>query len=196
MEEQIKIIKDTVESILFIAKKPVSILEIARACSIDENEAEKILDQLVDDYKMRALQILKLAKGYIIATRPVFSREIELFLKNPSHISLSHQALETLAIISYRQPVAKIEIENIRGVMSDSVIKSLLEKKLIKETGRSDAVGRPILYGTTIDFLKHFGLNDLDELPALKEAGISAPYDLNLEISGERQGIANEAGNN
>lgn len=162
-------LKDIAESILFIAKKPVPASEIARACSIDDAKAEQVLEELYSEYQAKALQILKLAKGYIMATRPKFSGEIELFLKNPSHISLSHQALETLAIISYKQPVSKIEIENIRGVMSDSVIKSLLDKKLIKETGRSDAPGRPILYGTTIDFLKHFGLNDLDELPELAQ---------------------------
>lgn len=160
-------IKSAVESILFISKKPINAKEISECCSFEIGTVEKILEELKLEYESKTLQIIKLAKGYIMATRPEFSEYIESFLKNPLHITLSPQALETLSIISYKQPVAKPDIENIRGVMCDAVIKSLLEKKLIKEMGRADKIGRPILYGTTHDFLKHFGLNDLNDLPAL-----------------------------
>lgn len=160
-------IKDAVESILFISKRPISAKEICGCCDFEEVLVEKILEELRLEYESKSLQIIRLAKGYIVATRPEFSRYIESFLKNPLHISLSPQALETLSIISYKQPITKLDVENIRGVMCDAVIKSLLDKKLIKEMGRADQLGRPILYGTTQDFLRHFGLNDLCDLPNL-----------------------------
>lgn len=164
-------IKGAVESILFISKKPISAKEISECNHFEIEIVEKILEELILEYESKSLQIIKLAKGYIMATRPKFSAYIESFLKNPLHITLSPQALETLSIISYRQPIAKPDIENIRGVMCDAVIKSLFEKKLIKEMGRADRIGRPILYGTTQDFLKHFGLNDLSDLPPLDGDG-------------------------
>ena len=99
----------------------------------------------------------------------MYSHYIEKYLNSPISVTLSQQSLETLSIIAYKQPVTKADVEKIRGVMCDGVIKTLLEKKLIKESGRSDTVGRPILYSTTVDFLKHFGLHDLSDLPPLEE---------------------------
>ncbi len=161
--------RSVVESLLFVTKKPVSPGEISLVTGYEESEAARLLDEIALEYESRPLQVIKVANGYIIATRPQYSDFIDKFLNSPVSVSLSKQALETLSIIAYRQPATKIDIERIRGVMSDSPIKSLLDKNLIRESGRSEAPGRPILYSTTVDFLKHFGLNDLSDLPPIEE---------------------------
>lgn len=161
--------KSIIESLLFVTKKPVSPGEISQVTGFQEDESAKLLDEITQEYESRPLQVIKMANGYILATRPQYSSFIDKFLNSPVSVSLSKQALETLSIIAYRQPVTKIDIERIRGVMSDSPIRSLLEKNLIRESGRSEAPGRPILYSTTVDFLKHFGLNDLIDLPPIEE---------------------------
>lgn len=162
-------IKDVIESLLFVSKKPLSTEEIEGLCSFGRDEIEKNLKELESDYSSRGLQLIRLAHGFVLATRPQYSTFIEKYLNSPLSVTLSPQALETLSIIAYKQPVTKLEVENIRGVMCDTVIDTLLEKRLIKESGRSDQVGRPILYSTTIEFLKHFGLHDIGELPKLDE---------------------------
>ena len=161
--------KSIVESLLFVTKKPISPQEISQVTGFEALEAEKLLDEITSEYEKRPLQVIKVANGYILATRPQYSEFIDKFLNSPVSVTLTRQTLETLSIIAYRQPVTKIEVEKIRGVMSDSPIKSLFEKNLIKEAGRSEAPGRPILYVTTIDFLKQFGLNDLKDLPSIEE---------------------------
>ena len=161
--------KSIVESLLFVTKKPISPQEISQVTGFEPFVAERLLDEITSDYEKRPLQVIKVANGYILATRPQYSEFIDKFLNSPVSVTLSKQAFETLSIIAYRQPVTKIEVEKIRGVMSDSPIKSLFEKNLIKEAGRSEAPGRPILYMTTVDFLKQFGLNDLKDLPSMEE---------------------------
>ena len=177
--------RSIVESLLFVTKKPVSAHEISQVTGFEAGEAESILDEITADYEKRPLQVIKVANGYILATRPQYSEFIDKFLNSPVSVTLSKQALETLSIIAYKQPVTKIEVEKIRGVMSDSPIKSLFDKNLIKEVGRSDAPGRPILYATTVDFLKQFGLNDLKDLPSIEEE--LSP------VLGQGQNIAEEA---
>lgn len=159
--------KDIIESLLFISKKPLSTEELSKITGFTREDIEVCLGELEREYASRGLQIIKIAHGHMLATRPQYSVYIEKFLNSPFAVTLSPQALETLSIIAYKQPVTKIEIENIRGVLCDAVIDTLLDKRLIKESGRSDQVGRPILYSTTIEFLKHFGLHDLGELPKL-----------------------------
>ncbi|MCX5750001.1 MAG: SMC-Scp complex subunit ScpB [Candidatus Saganbacteria bacterium] len=166
--------KDIIESLLFISKRPLSADEMDEICGLGKEEIEKNLGELTEEYASRGLQIIKLAHGYVLATRPEYSSFIEKYLNSPLSISLSPQAIEALSIIAYKQPVTKLEVENIRGVMCDAVINTLLEKRLIKEAGRSDQVGRPILYVTTIEFLKHFGLHDLGELPKVDLEEIAA----------------------
>jgi segregation and condensation protein B len=117
----------------------------------------------------RAFHIIEIAGGYQFATRSEYSEYVARLFKERSRRRLSGAALETLAIIAYKQPVSKLDVENIRGVNCDEVLKSLLEKNLITITGRAEAVGRPLLYGTTIDFLRHFGLPDLRDLPKPRE---------------------------
>ncbi len=174
MEQQIENVsfddaKNIIESMLFVSKRPLSVDDFEELCGFDQQIIEKSLAEIQMDYQNRAMQVIKLANGFLMATRPKYGAYIERLLKSPVSISLSQQSMETLSIIAYKQPITKAEIERIRGVMSDGVIKNLIEKKLIKEVGRSDAVGRPILYGTTVEFLKHFGLHDLSELPPLEE---------------------------
>ena len=117
----------------------------------------------------RSFRIVEIAGGYQFATRPEYSEYVARLTKEKSRRRLSGAALESLAIIAYKQPVSKVDVENIRGVNCDEVLKSLLEKNLITITGRAEAVGRPLLYGTTVDFLRHFGLHTLTDLPRPRE---------------------------
>lgn len=167
--------KNVVESLLFVSKRPISVDDIQEISQFGTDLINGIINELSSDYEKRGLQLIKLANGYLIATRPKYSDYIEKFLNSPVSVTLSQQSLETLSIIAYKQPVTKADVERIRGVMCDGVIKTLLDKKLIKESGRSDAVGRPILYSTTVEFLKHFGLHDLSELPPLEEGAGADP---------------------
>jgi segregation and condensation protein B len=117
----------------------------------------------------RAFRIVAIAGGYQFATRPEYAEYVVRLFKEKSRRRLSGAALETLAIIAYKQPVSKLDVENVRGVNCDEVLKSLLEKNLITITGRAEAVGRPLLYGTTGDFLRHFGLPTITDLPKPRE---------------------------
>jgi segregation and condensation protein B len=117
----------------------------------------------------RAFRIVEIAGGYQFATRSEYSDYVARLFKEKSRRRLSGAALESLAIVAYKQPVSKADVENIRGVNCDEVLKSLLEKNLITITGRAEAVGRPLLYGTTVDFLRHFGLHSLQDLPRARE---------------------------
>jgi segregation and condensation protein B len=132
------------------------------------HEAIKLLNEQYDA-SGRAFRIVEIAFGYQFATRPDYSEYVARLFKEKSRRRLSSAALETLAIVAYKQPVSKGDIENIRGVNCDEVLKSLLEKNLVTITGRAEAVGRPLLYGTTIDFLRHFGLHTLSDLPRPRE---------------------------
>ncbi|WP_297200913.1 SMC-Scp complex subunit ScpB [Thermanaeromonas sp.] len=158
------------ECLLFVSSRPASPAELARALKISEEEVEILVQELQELYERdeHGLQIRKVAGGYQMCTRPEYASYIENFLK-PELPSLSRAALETLAIIAYRQPITKAEIENLRGVKVDGVLATLLNRGLVKEVGRKDAPGRPILYGTTSLFLEHFGLKSLEELPPLEE---------------------------
>lgn len=173
--------RNAVESLLFVSKRPLSIEDIEEISQLGTDMISKAVEELSATYESRGLQLIKLANGYLLATRPRYSSYIEKFLKSPVSVSLSQQSMETLSIIAYKQPITRAEVERIRGVLCDGVIKTLLEKRLIKETGRSESVGRPILYATTVEFLKHFGLHDLGELPPLDEGSGSAEALADLE---------------
>ncbi|MFA5104054.1 MAG: SMC-Scp complex subunit ScpB [Candidatus Margulisiibacteriota bacterium] len=161
--------RNAIESLLFVSKRPLSVDDIDEIACLGRDTILRAVEELSSSYETRGIQLIKIANGYLLATRPRYSAYIEKFLKSPVSVSLSQQSLETLSIIAYKQPVARAEIERIRGVLCDGVIKTLLDKRLIKEAGRSETVGRPILYATTVDFLKHFGLHDLGQLPLLEE---------------------------
>jgi len=158
------------ECLLFVAAEPVPPGEIARALEVEEELAAAALEAFRLQYANGGgLQVVRVAGGYQLRTRPEFSEVVAALLR-PAAQRLSRQALETLAIIAYEQPITQPEIDALRGVNSDGVIKTLTERELIAEAGRKDAPGRPILYRTTDRFLLHFGLADLGELPRLEDS--------------------------
>ncbi len=158
----------TLEALLFVAAEPVSAAQVAAALDLPVAEVERGLEALQSALQERGLRLQNHAGRYQLTTAPELADVVERFLGLEATTCLSRAALETLAVIAYQQPVTRPYVESIRGVNSDSVIKSLLAKGLIQEVGRAEGPGRPLLYGTTADFLCHFGLNSLSELPPLE----------------------------
>jgi segregation and condensation protein B len=164
-----------VEGVLFASDAPLKAEEIARA---DESLDEDIVQEAIEDLRTlydeseRAFQIVELGEGYQLLTRPEFAPYLERFDTVPRPSRLSGPALETLAIIAYRQPIGRIEVEYIRGVQVAGVIRTLQDRDLIDVVGRAEGLGRPLLYGTTRRFLEHFGFSSLDDLPRPEELPI------------------------
>ena len=156
-----------IESLLFVADAPVTPAQLAAALDVEPKAVEEALDQLAVDYQQRGLRLQRKAGRVQLVTAPEAAPAVERFLGLELSSKLSPAALETLAIVAYRQPVTRAQVEAIRGVNSDSVLRTLINKGLIEEVGRLEQVGRPILYGTTFEFLQYFGLQDLQELPPL-----------------------------
>lgn len=157
-----------VEGVLFASDAPLKAEEIARADeSLDEDRVQEAIDELrtLYDETERAFQIVELGEGYQLLTRTELAPYLERFDTVPRPSRLSGPALETLAIIAYRQPIGRIEIEYIRGVQAAGVIRTLQDRDLIEVVGRAEGLGRPLLYGTTRRFLEHFGFAGLDDLP-------------------------------
>ena len=164
-----------VEAVLFASDAPLTPDEIARADErLDEDQVEEALQMLKAEYDdaQRAFHLTEIAEGYQILTRPEFAPYLERFDNVPRANRLSGPSLETLAIIAYRQPIGRIEIEYIRGVNSSGVIRTLQDRSLIDIVGRGDGLGRPLLYGTTQHFQEHFGFASLDDLPRPDELPI------------------------
>lgn len=164
-------IKSIIEGLLFVAGDAVSIKELYSVLGIDELTIRKIMNQMIDSYSENAggLQIIEVNNSYQFCTRPEHYEYIERLVKPQTRQGLSQAALETLSIIAYKQPITKAQIEAVRGVKSDSSINRLIEKELIFEAGRQDGPGRPMIFCTTDNFLKLFGLKSISELPKLKE---------------------------
>ncbi len=165
-----------VEATLFASQTPLTPREIARADeSLDVGVVRTALDGLRERYEGdgRAFQVYQLGDGYQILTRPEFAPYLERFDSVPRPPSLSRAALETLAIVAYRQPLGRIELEEIRGVASASVLRTLQDWELIAVVGRGEGLGRPLLYGTTKHFLDHFALQSLSDLPRAQDLPIS-----------------------
>jgi segregation and condensation protein B len=158
--------KKIVEALLFAAKEPLTLEQLSEIVPLPRESLEAVLNNLIEETAEQGVKVLRVAHGFILGTDPECAEYLEHLRNFPEESRLSHPALEALAIIAYKQPVTKPEIERIRGVFSDGVIETLLNKGLIEELGRGDGPGRPILYGTTTEFLKHFGLKDASELPA------------------------------
>lgn len=161
-----------VEAVLFASDAPLNAEEIARADdSLDEDRVEEAVRTLRDEYAEadRAFQIEELGEGYQILTRPELAPYLERFDTVPRPSRLSGPALETLAIIAYRQPIGRIEVEYIRGVGSSGVIRTLQDRGLVEVVGREEGLGRPLLYGTTSRFLDHFGFRSMEDLPRPEE---------------------------
>jgi segregation and condensation protein B len=164
--------KAIVEGLLFAAgDEGLSLQQIAAVLEIEEEQAQAIIHMLKEEYEQqkRGIQLIELAGVFQLATKKEHAPYLKKLVESPSSASLSQAALETLAIIAYRQPITRAEIEEIRGVKSDKPIQTLIAKALIKEVGRAEGTGRPILYGTTKEFLDYFGLKTLEELPPLPE---------------------------
>lgn len=160
-------IKPLVEALLFVAEEPLTLERLAEITEFPVQDVRLALRELQQEYAAddHGLQVMEIAKGYQLATKPELAPVVEKLFKGENRYTLSQAALETLAIIAYRQPVTRVDIENIRGVKVDGVLETLLKRRFIRTAGRKDAPGRPILYGTTREFLKYFGLKDLNELP-------------------------------
>jgi len=160
-----------VEALIFASPQPITPRQIGQVLNEVEADAWKqALKEVQESYETgRGLQLVEVAGGYQITTRPEYNDWLRALLDPKSPTRLSIQALETLAVIAYKQPVTQPEVIELRGVKSGGVIKTLLEKRLIRIVGRKEVVGRPMLYGTTKNFLLHFGLKDLSDLPDIEE---------------------------
>jgi segregation and condensation protein B len=156
-----------IESILFVTAEPVAVSQLATALDVSTSVVERGLNELDESLLTRGLRLQRNAGRVQLTTTPQLAELIERFLGLDSITHLSRAALETLSIVAYQQPVTRPQIDAIRGVNSDSMLKSLLNKGLILETGRADGPGRPILYSTSPEFLQHFGLNSILEMPPL-----------------------------
>ena len=166
-------VKRIIEALLFITDTPVSTETIISVLgeAADGQDVDGLIKEIEEDYNNRnsSIELRYVAGGWQMSTRKEMSAWIRRLYKDKTTLRLSTSALETLSIVAYKQPITRAEIEDIRGVEVTAVLETLLERKLIRIAGRKETVGRPLLYGTTIDFLKHFGLTHLSELPSLEE---------------------------
>ena len=173
MSELAKII----EAILFVSGEPVQLGAVARALEVTELEVSAAADELASDYdyNRRGICLKRFGSHIQLSTRPDYAPQIEKLLQPIQKQSLSQAALETLAVVAYKQPVTRLDIEAVRGVKCDYSVQSLMNKGLIEEVGRKETLGRPILYGTTDAFLSHFGLTSLEDLPQPPESQQDSP---------------------
>lgn len=166
---EIKEVKEAIQAILFASGDPISVDRISQALDIDKQTASKVLATLIDEFEEKTgLCIIKLNDEYQMCAKSCYSDYIRRVMDLRRHVPLSPAAMEVLAIVAYNQPVTKSFIEQIRGVDCSGSIASLCTKNLIEEKGRLELPGRPLLYGTTLNFLKCFGISSIDELPPLE----------------------------
>jgi segregation and condensation protein B len=191
-------LKHVIECMLFVSTEPLSAKQLADALDVDQETIEIAMNSLQDHMDLfSGLQLMRVAGGFQLCTRPEYADYCSLILQ-PARKKLSKAALETLAIVAYRQPATMPEIEAVRGVSVDSVIKTLLDRGLIKEAGRKQAPGRPMLFETTPEFLEYFGLNDVSELPDIDGFAADAVQALEAQremLRGQRletTGVADE----
>ncbi|MZG52937.1 MAG: SMC-Scp complex subunit ScpB [Nitrospinae bacterium] len=195
-------LKSIVENVLLAADQPVHAGELEKIFlnEVDKKDLQSILEELKEEYQSRNLQILEVADGYQLCTRHEFNDWIRKFLKLDRSSRLSQPSLDTLSIIAYKQPLTRQEVDEIRGVDSSGVIKTLLEKKVIGPAGRKKVPGRPIMYRTTQKFLEYFGLKDLSDLPTLEDLkeeleGEDPPLQAQIEFANAETGLSeSEAG--
>lgn len=161
-----------IEALLFVSDSPLTLAKIKGVIEeTDTKSVREAVNLLNEEYTARnsALQVIEVANGYLMVTREDYQDQIKKMFKTRSSSRLTQKGLETLAIIAYKQPITKVELEKIRGVNVDGVVRTLLERNLVTIVGREKAPGNPLLYGTTSYFLEYFGLKSLDSLPKLKE---------------------------
>jgi segregation and condensation protein B len=163
--------KSIIEALLFMSGEPLALDILKDLLELNKNEVERLVKELVDEYTLKnsGLFVAEVAGGVQMLTNPGCAPWVKKLIATALPTRLSQQSIETLAIVAYKQPIIKAEVEAIRGVNCDGVLKTLLERRMIKILGRKEAPGRPLMYGTTKEFLQYFGLKDLSELPTLKE---------------------------
>lgn len=183
-------LKTMVESVLFVAEGPVQIAAIARALDVPPEKVEETFEELKQDYVGRGFRLQRFRDKVQLVSAPEAALIIEKFLGVDGTTHLSAAALETLAIIAYRQPVTRPAIEAVRGVNSDGVIQTLVSRGLIQEVGRQETAGRPILYATTFEFLQNFGLRGVDDLPPLEQAAENVLANAIAEAEATAQHVA------
>jgi segregation and condensation protein B len=163
--------KGIIEALIFVSDEPLDVKSIAEVLNDNTQVIDEAIAELASEFNGRdgGLQLREVAGGWQFATRPEYHEHVRAFLKSRPSAKLSLASLETLAVIAYKQPITVPEILEIRGVQSPSAIKTLLEKKLIVAKGRKETIGRPMMYGTSKEFLIQFGLKDLSELPSIED---------------------------
>jgi len=165
-------LKDVIESLIFVSLEPLNLEKIKSICTESSNkEIEKSIQELIESYASndRGIQIIQAAGGYLFSTKSEYDQWIRRLFRLEQKSKLSHAALETLATVAYHQPITLAEISALRGVDASHSLKSLLQKKLVKITGRKTSPGRPLIYRTTDKFLTYFGLNNIKDLPSEEE---------------------------
>jgi len=184
-------LKRTVEALLFASDKPISSTKIRSAIGDDDIPVEEIVEQLNEQYSGtdRAFFIMEVAGGYQLVTHKEFEPYIKQLYVSSSRMRLSQAALETLSIIAYKQPVSRPDIDAIRGVNSDGVLRTLLERDLIVVKGREEQPGRPLLYGTSDEFLRYFGLKSLKDMPKLREVDDLMQSEEELSVMTETESV-------
>ena len=172
-----------IEAILFVAGEAVRIEEMAKALNVSvravENEIAKLRDEY--DFHQRGFTLKRFGHQVQLATRALYAADVVHLLQPVQKQSLTQAAMETLAVVAYKQPVTRAEVEQVRGVKCDYSIQSLMKKELIMEVGRKEALGRPILYGTTENFLSHFGQTSLEDLPPIEKVNFGEPLEQDVE---------------
>ena len=163
-------IKGAIEALLFVSGEPLSLRDLAINLEVTPKYLEEIISELSLEYEIsnRGIKLININGSYQLVTKNEYSDYIQKLLKKNKRQSLSQASLESLSIIAYKQPITRVDIDEIRGVKSESAIQKLLERDLVEEVGRLDVPGRPILYGTTNEFLRQFGLTSIKELPSLE----------------------------
>lgn len=176
-------IKSIIEGLLFVVgDEGIDTKQLTSIIELDIETIEDIINDMQSDYKRenRGFQIIQIANTYQLATLPEHAVYFERLASSPTHSTLSQAALETLAIVAYKQPITRAEIDEIRGVKSERAINTLSNKGLIREVGRMEGIGRPILFGTTKEFLDYFGLKSLKELPPPSEFNLDEEEEISL----------------
>lgn len=172
-------IKGAIEALLFVSGEPLSLRDLAINLEVTPKYLEEIISELSLEYEIsnRGIKLININGSYQLVTKNEYSDYIQKLLKKNKRQSLSQASLESLSIIAYKQPITRVDIDEIRGVKSESAIQKLLERDLVEEVGRLDVPGRPILYGTTNEFLRQFGLTSIKELPSLEFFEIAVTED-------------------
>lgn len=164
-----KSLKSAIEALLFASGEPLSLKDLSIYLEEETEAVESVIHEMIEEYEKqeRGIKLIFIKGSYQLVTKSENSNYIQKLLKKSKRQSLSQASLESLAIIAYQQPITRIDIDEIRGVKSESAIQRLIERELVKEVGRLEVPGRPILYGTTEEFLRQFGIQDLKQLPSL-----------------------------